>query len=179
MRRLTEWGGAGAALAVGLAGSTASAQLPNHIPEETGGHASQYVDAVLTPAGDQTCTVLLSVARAGTLQPLTNGFQLAIDTEDDVDQPAPDYKIGWTDDGRTTFAGGHLREVTASLKNGVFTLPNAPKYFRVELSLGLGHLSEAVIQRQCFGPVTQLVHVVNNPDTGVRGGDWLWNKDGH
>ncbi len=174
--RRPQCGGACAALLISLAGSTASAQIPNDIPAETGGHASQYVDAVTTPAGDQSCTVLLSVVRAGTLQPVTEGFQLAIDTKIDVDQPAPDYKIAWQADGRTTFSGGDLREVTADFKDGVLAIPNAPKYFRVEMSFGPGNLSEAVIQRQCFGPKTQLVHVVNNPDTGVKGGDWLWNK---
>ena len=51
-------------------------------------------------------------------------------TEIDVDQPAPDYKIGWRDNGRTTFSGGHLREVTANFTDGLLGIPNAPKYFR-------------------------------------------------
>ncbi len=166
-----------AAFLVSLAPPLARAQ-PSQIEAETGGHAGQYVDAVTTPAADKSCTILMSVARAGTLQPVTDGFQLAIDTQDDVDKPAPDYKIGWTDNGRTTFAGGHLREVTAAFQNGVLTLPNAPKYLRVELSFGPGNLAEAVVQRQCFGPQSRLVYVADNPDTGARGGDWLWYKGG-
>lgn len=106
------------------------------IDVETGRRASHYVDAVTTPADDQPCTVLLSVARLGTLEPVTDGFQLAIDTDLAVDKATPDYNTDWGVDGRMTFSGGHLREVTADLKAGILTLSNAPKYFQVEMSSG-------------------------------------------
>ena len=78
-----------------------------------------------------------------------------------------------------TFSRGHLCVVTADLSAGILTLSNAPKYSRVEISFGLVYLSGAVIQRQCFGPHTRLIHIVSNPDTGVEGGDWLWHKVDH
>ena len=67
---------------------------------------------------------------------MTDGFQRAIDTDLAGDKATPDYNTDWGVDGRVTFSGGHLREVTAGLKAGILTLSNAPKYFRVELSSG-------------------------------------------
>jgi hypothetical protein len=166
-----------AALAISLAASTAQAG-PDPIAAETGGHAGQYVDAVMTPAGGQSCTVLLSFVQAGTLRTLTDGFQLAIDREVNVDLPAPDYQIGINPDGRATFSGGHLHEVTADFKDGVLVIPNAPRYLHVEATFGPGHSASALIQRQCYGPQTQLIYVMDNPDTGAKGGDWLWRKGG-
>jgi len=166
----------GAALAIGLAASTAAAQ-PDQIAAETGGHASQYIDAVMADISPQSCTVLLSVVRAGTLTPVTDGFQMAIDAKVDIDHPAS-YTIGIGDDGRSTFAGGGLHEVTADFKNGVLTIPDAPKYLDVEFSFGPGSGGSALIHRQCFGPQTTLIYVIDNPDTGVKGGDWLWDKGG-
>jgi hypothetical protein len=161
-----------AAALFALPASTALAQ-PDQIAAETGGHASQYVDAVTADASPQACTVLLSVVRAGTLTPVTDGFQMGIDTKVDVDHPAG-YTIGLADDGRSTFAGGGLHEVTADFKDGVLTIPDAPKFFNVETTFGPGSAGSALIHRQCFGPQTKLIYVIDNPDTGVKGGDWLW-----
>ena len=86
------------------------------------------------------------------------------------------YQVHLNDEGRWTFAGGALHEMTAAFKDGVLTLPDAPKYFHVEAAFGPGSGAAAVIQRQCFATQTQLVYVVDNPDAGVKGGDWLWFK---
>jgi hypothetical protein len=167
---------AAVALLINLAASTAWAQ-PDQIAAETGGHASRYVDAVTADVSAQSCTVLLSVVRAGTLAPVTGGFQMAIDAKVDIDHPAS-YTIGLGDDGRATFSGGGLREVTADFKDGVLTLPDAPKYLDVEMSFGPGGGGSALIHRHCFAPLTKLIYVLDNPDTGVKGGDWLWDKGG-
>ena len=167
---------AAAAALVALSASAALAQ-PDQIAAETGGHASQYVDAVMADVSPQSCTVLLSVVRAGALAPVTDGFQMAIDAKVDIDHPAS-YTIGLGDDGRATFAGGGLREVTGDFKDGVLTISDAPKFFDVEMSFGPGSGGSALIHRQCFGPRTRLIYVVDNPDTGVKGGDWLWFKGG-
>jgi hypothetical protein len=157
-----------------LSAAAPSAQ-PDQIAAETGGHASQYVDAVMADVSTQSCTVLLSVVRAGTLAVVTDGFQMAIDAKVDIDHPAS-YTIGLGDDDRATFAGGGLHEVTADFKNGVLTFPDAPKFFAVEMSFGPGSGGSALIHRQCFSPRTRLIYVMDNPDTGVKGGDWLWDK---
>ena len=163
------------ALGASLAASSVCAQ-PNHIAEETGGHADRYADAVETPATDTPCDVLLSFALAKTLAPLADGFQFAVDTEIDVSQPMADYQVHPNDDGRWTFGGGHLRELTGDFKDGALLIKNAPKYFHVEAAFGLGSEAAATIQRQCYAPVTRLIYVVDNPDAGVDGGDWLWVK---
>jgi hypothetical protein len=164
-----------ASLIAAIAAPAALAQQ-SQVAAETGGHAADYLDAVTTPATDQTCEVLLSVVLAGSLKPVTDGFQLAIDQQIDVNGPRADYHIGLGSDGRASFAGGGLREMTDDFKDGVLTLPGPPKYFDVELSFGPGAGASAVIQRQCLGPQTRLIYVIDNPDTGVKGGDWLWVK---
>jgi hypothetical protein len=170
------WGlAAAAALGSALAASSAMAQ-PSHIADETGGRAADYADAVAEPATDQTCDVRFSFVRAKTLEPLTDGFQFAIDTEIDVTQPMADYRTEVNADGRWTFGGGHLRELTGDFKDGALLVRNAPKYFHVEAAFGPGHTSSATIQRRCAGLTTRLVYVVDNPDAGVDGGDWLWVK---
>ena len=158
--------------------AAATAARADGLAAETGGRGDQYVDAVTAPVGDQSCTVLLSVVMAGTLAPVTDGFQLAIDPKVDIDHPAS-YTMGIGDNGRMTFSGGGLREATADFKDGVLTIPNMPKYLDVEFSFGPGSGGSALIHRQCFAPQTRLVYVVDNPDTGVKGGDWLWFKGGH
>ncbi len=168
---------AAAGLVAALAARAAEAQ-PSQIAAETGGHADGYLDAVMTPATDQACAVLLSLVLAGTLKPVTDGFQFAIDQQIDVNGPRADYRIGYGENGRASFSGGGLREMTSEFKDGVLTLPNPPKYFDVEVSFGPGGGSSAVIQRQCLGPQTRLIYVIDNPDTGVKGGDWLWVKPG-
>jgi len=58
----------------------------------------------------------------------------------------------------------------------VLRIPDVPKYFDVEATFGPGAGASAVIHRVCFGPETTLLYVVYNPDTGAKGGDWLWVK---
>lgn len=163
-----------AGIALALMATTAQA---DPIAAETGGRASRYVDAVMAPVSEQSCTVLLSLVTAGTLAPLTDGFQLAIDTKVNIDHPAS-YTIGMGDNDRMTFSGGGLREVTGDFKGGVLTIPDMPKYLDVEFMFGPGSGGSAIIHRQCYGPETRLIYVVDNPDTGVKGGDWLWDKGG-
>jgi hypothetical protein len=167
---------AGALLTGLIVAAAASAQDDaRRIVAETGGPASRYVDANFADPSPGSCTVLLSVVRAGDLAKLTGGFQLAVDLKLDIDHPAA-YTIGMGDDDRSTFAGGGLTEMTGAFKEGVLRIPDVPKYFDVEATFGPGAGASAVIHRVCFGPETTLLYVVDNPDTGAKGGDWLWVK---
>lgn len=75
----------------------------SQIDVETGGRASHYVGAVTKPAGNQPGTVLRSVARLGTLAPVRDGFQRAIDTDLAGDKATPDYNTDCDVGGRMTF----------------------------------------------------------------------------
>jgi hypothetical protein len=177
MRRAS-WRPIAAALLASLLATAAWAQDDaQRVVAETGGPADRYVDANFADPSAGGCTVLLSVVRAGDLAKVTGGFQLALDLKIDLDHPA-DYAIGMGENGRSTFAGGALTEMTGAFKDGVLRIPNAPKYFDIEAEFGPGSGASAMIHRVCFGPETTLIYVVDNPDTGAKGGDWLWVKPG-
>lgn len=147
------------------------------IASETGGKAEDYAQAFLPPAAESTttCSVLVKMVKAGTLEQITSGFQIAVDTTYDVDHP-PHYVTGVVDNGRATFSGGGIRELTAQLQNGTLRLDNVPKYFEIETRWANGGDSEALIYRQCFGAQTTLLFVMKDPANLGAGGDWLWVK---
>jgi hypothetical protein len=145
------------------------------IAVETGGNAADFVNAITAPPSRNTCTVLFRIVRAGTMQPIATGIQVAIDLTLDIEHP-PHYVIGLGD--RATFAGGGLHEVTAQLQNGVLRIDNAPQYFTLDIFLGKGGDSSAMIHRQCAAAQSVLLYVVKNPDQPSEGGDWLWVKSG-
>lgn len=145
------------------------------IAAATGGNAAGYANAIMPPASKNACTVLFKVVEAGTLKPVTSGFQAAIDTQVDVDH-MPSYSMGIGQGGRVTFSGGHLHEVTGQMQNGVLRIENAPPQFNMELAFGTGGDSSALIYRQCFSPETTLLFVVKNRQKLSDGGDWLWVK---
>jgi hypothetical protein len=147
------------------------------IAAETGEDASNFASAIMPGGANGACSVSLRVVRAGTMQPVTAGFQVAIDPQVDLDHPAA-YSLGTGANGRTNFSGGHLTEMTGQLRNGVLVIDNAPARFDVELSFGKAGFSSSLIYRQCQGPQTVLLFVVKNTDKLSDGGDWLWVKSG-
>lgn len=121
------------------------------------------------------CTVLFRVVRAGSMMPVTSGFQTAIDLTVDQNHP-PDYTIGITPEGLVSFAGGGLHEVTSDFRDGVLRIENAPKQFEIDTEFGTAGSGHALIFRQCFAPETTLLFVVRNPGRLSDGGQWLWVK---
>ncbi len=147
------------------------------VAADTGGNAQDYADASMPPASKNSCAVLFKVVRAGSMQPLTSGFQVAIDTNVDLEHRAH-YVMGVSSAGRSTFSGGGLHEVTSQMRNGVLRIENVPPQFDMELTFGNGGASSALIYRECFAPQTMLLLVVKNPDKLSDGARWLWVKSG-
>jgi hypothetical protein len=149
------------------------------IASATGGNAADFASAIMPPPSPSpnSCTVQVRMLRAGSMQPIANGFQIAVDTTYNVDH-APHYNIGISTDGKATFSGGGLRELTGELRNGVLRLENPPSYFYLEAYFGKAGSSGGLIYRQCFGPQTTLLLVVKNPSRLSDGADWLWVKSG-
>jgi hypothetical protein len=65
------------------------------IAAATGGNAADFAIAPIAPATPSrtSCTVLLRTVRAGSMEPITTGFQVAVDLTVDLDHPAS-YKMG-------------------------------------------------------------------------------------
>lgn len=147
------------------------------IGAETAGNAGDFVDAIRAQSSLNTCPVVFHVVHAGTMTPITGGFQLAIDRTAD-DNSASNYKLGSTADGHMTFSGGGLREITGQLQNGAMRLPGPPAQFYLEVGFGKGGSGGALIHRQCFGSPSVLLLVVKNPQKLTDGADWLWVKSG-
>jgi hypothetical protein len=163
--------------------AAAAAPLPpteaERIAAETGDSADNYVNAIYGPGSKNSCAVILRVVRAGTMTPITNRLQVAIDTSYNVDNP-PHYVYGMGTDGTQTFSGGGIHEITNQIHNGIVRLGIPPAYFMLDVNLmkpGTG-ASEALIYRQCFAPTTILLFVVKDADNPSAGGDFLWVKSG-
>jgi len=118
--------------------------------------------------------VVLRVLRAGSMTPITSGFQVAIDPTYDQDHP-PSYDFGVHTDGSQTYSGGGVREITSQIHNGMVRIDNPPPYFNFDVNVykpgsagGMG-----LIYRQCFAPTTVLLYIAKD-----SGGDYLWVKSG-
>jgi hypothetical protein len=145
------------------------------IAAETRGNAKDYADAIMPPASNNSCSMLFKVVRTGSLEVVTGGYQVAIDTTVNVEHPA-NYVMGVGPGGRSTFSGGGLHEVTSQVRNGVLRIDNVPAQFDMELAFGKGGAGSALIYRQCYGPQTTLLLVVKNLDKLSDGARWLWVK---
>jgi hypothetical protein len=168
------------ALPAACRGVSAPPTEAEKIAAATGGNAADFADATMAPASPSrnSCTVLLRVVRAGTMAPVSSGFQVALDKTVDLDHPAG-YQMGVGSGGHMTFSGGGLKEVTSQLQNGVLRIDDAPHHFDLEMAFGNGGSSSALIYRQCFGLETALLYVVQNPDKLSDGTNyWLWVKSG-
>jgi hypothetical protein len=150
------------------------------VAAETAGHAGDYVRAIGVPEMNSAkgCPVVVRVVKAGTMEPITSGFQLAVDLTYDVNHP-PSYVRGTGPNGKETVSGGGIRDVTALMKNGAYRIDNPPAYFNVESYWGDAGDAFALIYTQCFGPrESVLLFVVKDPSSLGKGGDWLWAKSG-
>jgi hypothetical protein len=152
--------------------------VDQRIAEYSGGKPTDYEDAIY-PSGVKggSCTVVLRVVKAGSMEPVASGFQIALDMNI-ANEPAPHYQIGASGDGQTTFSGGGLHEVTAQIHNGVLRIQDPPEKFHVETSFGDAGESSSDLYRQCFGPETVLLFVIKNPANLVDGTEWLWVRSG-
>ncbi len=148
------------------------------IDTETGGHGSDFVNGIYGPGSAGGCLVTFRIVKAGTMEPVTVPYQVAIDTTYDQDHP-PSYSMGVSDSGHMTYSGGGLHEITDQIHNGVLRLAGLPKYFNIAVQFGkAGGAGPGLIYRQCFKPQTVLLLVVKNPDKISEGADWLWVKSG-
>lgn len=143
----------------------------------TGGSAQDFVRGIYGPGSKKPCAMVFRVVRAGTMEPIRSGFQVAVDLNV-ATEPTPSYIIGMSQDGHATFSGGGLHEVTAQMHDGVLRIDNVPAQFEMDLQFGSGGSASANVYRQCFAPQTALVYVVKNPGNIQEGGDWLWVKSG-
>jgi hypothetical protein len=144
----------------------------------TGDNASHFSSALLGPASANSCTVLVRVVAAGSMQPISSGFQLGLDTTYDINHP-PHYTYGLASNRVETFAGGGLHDVTSQLSNGVLRINNPPANFYLEAHwVGTQPQSGGLIYRQCSAPQTVLLYVVKDTRKPAVGGDWLWVKEG-
>jgi hypothetical protein len=149
----------------------------DRIAKETGGKASDFAMATMPPPSTTACSASIRVVRAGTMQTITSGYQIAVDTTVDLNHPAA-YTMGVGAAGKATFSGGGLHEITGQLVNGMVKLANVPEHFDVELAFGNAGSASALLYRQCSRPETVLLFVVKNPAKLSDGGDWLWAKTG-
>jgi hypothetical protein len=143
---------------------------------ETGGNGADFVDATTGPGSPNSCAMLLRVVKAGTMEPVTK-FKIALDLQVDFDHPAS-YVIGASTVGGPMFSGGHLKEYTAQVQNGVLRVDNVPDHFDLEMIFSNDGAGSAVIYRKCSGPQTVLLYVVKNIDKLSDGADWMWVKSG-
>jgi hypothetical protein len=142
-----------------------------------GGDAKNYVNGLAGPASKNACTMAFRVVRAGTMEPVTEGFQVGIDLKL-ATETNPHYTIGAGENGKATFAGGGLHELNATGQDGVFRVENVPEVFEMDLEFGPGGATASKIYRQCFAPQTVLLFVVKDPANLDAGGGWLWVKAG-
>ena len=155
----------------GLAGVAALISIAAQSATDPG----KFANATKPPPSSDPCSILFRIVPAGSMEPITSGFQIALDPTVD---PAhrPHYVIGLGTGGHIGFAGGGLHEVTAEMKSGVLRIENAPPQFDMELCFTDGGCSSAIIYRQCAGPEASLIYAVRDADNLAEGGDWLWVK---
>lgn len=144
---------------------------------EIGGAPGDYEDATLGPGSSTSCTMQLRMVSAS-MQPLTD-VQVALDLAYDIDKP-PSYVMGGSPSGKTVFSGGHLKEYTDQVRNGVLRVDNIPAVFDIELTFAGGNkgASSAMLYRHCGGPQGVLLFVLKNPANVSEGADWVWVKSG-
>lgn len=148
------------------------------IGELTGDDGRNFVKAIYGPGSTEACTVIYRVVKAGTMEPVTTGFQVAVDLNV-ANEPAPNYKIGIDAQGHSTFSGGGLHEIAAETQDGVFRIDRAPARFNLETAFG-GNAgdTQSLVYLRCFAPQTVLLLIVKNPASITDGAELLWVKSG-
>jgi hypothetical protein len=162
-------------------GAAASAPPPpteaDKIAALTGGNGQDYLNGIYGPGSKNSCTMVLRIVHAGTMEPITSGFQVGADLAV-ATEPPPHYDIHMSRDGHTTFSGGGLHEIVSPTRNGVFRIDDIPAQFEMDIEFGDHGSARANLYRQCFAAQTVLLYVVKNPANISDGGDWLWVKSG-
>ena len=149
------------------------------IADETGDDAANYANGIYGPGSQNSCSVVLKVVQAKTMTPVTK-IQVAIDTTAYGQNTPPPYTFGVAPDGTTTYSGGHVREITSMVHNGVVKIGLPPANFQI----GVNHIrpnrggSLGMIYRQCFAPTQVLLYVIKDIDTPNESADFLWVKSG-
>lgn len=168
------------AVPANCAAAAAAPRVPTEaekIAALTGGNAQDFVKAIYGPGSRNSCSMLFRVVKAGSMKPIANGYQVGVDLNV-ATEAAPGYKIGMGANGRATFSGGGLHEVTSQIRNGVLRIDNIPAQFELDAEFGTAGSSSANIYRQCFAPQTVLLFVVRNPANIGEDGEFLWVKSG-
>jgi hypothetical protein len=116
----------------------------------TGGPGSDYAFANKgEPSGASGgCMILFHVVQAGSMTPVTGGFQVFVDGKQ-----------------------------VPVLPNGLARLVNMPKQFILDVRVPSGGATGPIF-RQCSKPQTTLLLVAKNWDKLGEGADWLWVKSG-
>lgn len=148
--------------------------------DETGDDPANFVNGMYGPGSANSCNVVLRTVQAKSMTPITN-IQVAIDTQYDQNNPnPPQYNFGVRADGSQTYSGGHVREITSQVQNGMVSLGTPPAYFMLSVNViqpgraaGMG-----LVYRQCFAPTTVLLYVVKDYGQQDQNGDFLWAKSG-
>jgi hypothetical protein len=148
--------------------------------DETGDNGANYINGSTGPGSKNSCSVVLRVVEARTMKPITH-IQVATDTQYNQDDPTPPhYVFGVSNDGTSTYAGGHVREITSAVRNGTVSLGTPPPYFMLGVNLiRPGHGADmGLVYRQCFAPTQVLLYVVKDYGQSDESGDYLWVKSG-
>lgn len=144
---------------------------------ETGDNGANFEAASKGPGSPNSCTMVLRVVRAGTMEPVTK-YQVALDLNIDLEHP-PHQEFGVSSaDHPASFSGGAIKEYTSQLRNGILRVPNISMVFDLEFAFGGAGMSGGYMYRHCSGPETVLLYVLKNPDKISEGGDWMWVKSG-
>ncbi len=148
--------------------------------DETGDDGTNYVNGSNGPGSKNSCSVVLRTVEARSMKPIAH-IQVAIGTQYNQDDPTPPhYVFGVGNDGTSTYAGGHVREITGAVHNGAVSLGTPPPYFMLGVNLirpGQG-ADLGLVYRQCFAPKQVLLYVVKDYGQSTESGDYLWVKSG-
>jgi hypothetical protein len=137
------------------------------IADETGSKVGDFIDAVMTtaPGSQETCSVAVRVMKAGTMTPITGGFKLSANVIDDAK-----WAQGDTSPGANVPVGMGA--------NGVWRIATPPARFNLGEDFGNAGAGGGKIHRQCWGAVSTLLLIVQDPQNLGVGTDWVWDTKG-
>ncbi len=147
------------------------------IAELTGDDGRNFVKAIYGPGSTDACTVLYRVVKAGTMEPIASGYQVAVDLEV-ANEPNPSYKMGADAHGHWTFSGGGLHEIASETQDGIYRIDHAPARFNLETAFGSEGDTQSLVYLRCYAPQTVLLLIVKNPASVTDGTELLWVKSG-
>ncbi len=143
----------------------------------TGGDPEDFVKGIYGPGSKTPCTVIFRVVKAGTMEPISGGIQVAVDLKVGS-EPTPSYVFGVGEAGHATFSGGAIHEIFSQTHSGMFRIDDAPPQFELVTDFGSAGSSDSNVYLQCFAKQTELLLVVKNPSRISDGADLLWVKSG-